>query len=239
MQSGAASISTYRIYLDGDNRQERFVVKNGTITPEQCELSFSYLDYKEGAQLKKLSNEQEQALSKPALKHLRYSPKRFIIKPKSFQYIALSYRRQINDTPAEHRTYLNIKCLAIAEQGEPGISLKPTIVHAVPLIIRTGKASDLSATLVFDQLKQQQNNISFRLTLQGERSVYGDIKVLNGNGDEVALLQRNVVIYPEMQYKDFNFTLPNLTSENMKIVFQETGDFSANKTFTLSLNGEL
>jgi hypothetical protein len=239
IQSEAASIGTYRIYLDSEHRQQKFMVKNTSTIPEKCQISFDYTAYADGGEIKSQSSEEKIALSKPAIKRLRYSPRQFTIKPKSTQYVAFNYHRQINDKPAEYRTYANIKCLKVDNQIKEGINLTPNIMHSVPLVIRTGKTKDLNASLVFSQIKLQENNISFRLKHQGNRSVYGNLNLVNAEGDMLKLLQKNIVIYPEMSYKDFAFTLTNFTSKNMKIVFQETGNYSANKQFDLPLKGEL
>jgi hypothetical protein len=239
IQSGAASLGTYRIYLDNEHRQQKFIVKNSSAIPEKCDISFSYMAYDDNGAVKELSSAEQTALSAPAIKRLRYSPRQFTIKPKSFQYIAFNYRRQINDKPAEYRTYANIQCMQVDDQVKKGITLKPAIMHSVPLVIRTGKSTNLDADLVFSQIKKQNNNIAFRLAHQGNRSVYGDLNLVNAKGDKLKLLQRNVVIYPEMKYKDFAFSLAGFNSKNMKIAFQETGAYSNNKQFTLPVTGEL
>lgn len=240
IQSSAASIGTYRIYLDGEHRQQKFMVKNSSSHHEKCQISFDYMAYtKGGAQIKKLSSEDKATLSEPATKRLRYSPRQFTIKPKSAQYIAFSYHRQINDKPAEYRTYANIKCLEVDAQVKKGMNFTPNIMHSVPLVIRTGKSSDLDANLVFSQIKQQGKAIAFRLEHQGNRSVYGDLNLINAKGDKLKLLQRNVVIYPEMSYKDFSFSLAGFTDKNMRVAFQETGTYRNNKQFSLLIEGEL
>jgi hypothetical protein len=238
MQSWAASISTYRIYLDSEHREQKFMVKNRDAAQEKCDISFDYVAYSEGAENKKLSEDEKAALSAPAIKRLRYSPRQFSIKPKSTQYVAFTYKRQINDEPAEYRTYVNIKCIAQSKPGVEGINLSPTIVHSVPLIIRTGRSTDLTADLVYSQIKQQQNGITFRLENQGDRSVYGDINLFDANGDVLEILQKNVVIYPEMKYKDFSFSFTSPIRKNMKVEFQETGTESDKKRYSLPLEGE-
>jgi len=239
IQSGAASLGTYRIYLDSENKQQKFIVKNNSQTPEKCEISFSYMSYTDSGIVVKQSKSEQAILSESAIKRLRFSPRQFTIKPKSFQYVAFNYRRQINDTPAEHRTYANIQCLKVDTEIKEGISLKPTIMHSVPLVIRTGKTTDLDAKLVFSQIDQQTNSITFRLTHQGNRSVFGDLNLIDAKGDKLKVLQQNVVIYPEMKYKDFSLSLGNFTNKNMRIAFQEKGKYSNNKQFSLPLKGEL
>ncbi|AGH45409.1 hypothetical protein [Paraglaciecola psychrophila] len=240
MQSEAASVGTYRIYLDSEHRQQKFMVKNNSADHEKCNISFDYMAYEEGGgEVIKLSSEEKVALSTPATKRLRYSPRQFTIKPKSAQYVAFNYKRQINDNPAEYRTYANIKCLKVDPLVKEGLNLTPSIMHSVPLVIRTGKSTDLEANLVFSQIKQLANRVAFRLEHQGNRSVYGDLHLINANGDKLKLLQKNIVIYPEMKYKNFNFSLAGFNSKNMKVVFQETGNYSAIKQFSLPLKGKL
>lgn len=239
LPSEAISISTYRIYLDSEHRQQKFMVRNRNSIEEKCDISFDYMGYTDGGEAKQLSQEERAALSKPAEDRLRYSPRKFSVKPKSIQYVAFSYHRQINDEPAEYRTYANIKCLPIATKTQEGITLSPNIVHSVPLVIRTGKPTDLDVELVFSQVKQQANNISFRLEHQGNRSVYGDLNLIDATGNILKLLQKNIVLYPEMKFKDFAFSFGNFTDKNMKIEFQETGIESNKKTFSLSIEGEL
>lgn len=242
LQVNAASLGTYRIYLDNEHRQEKFIVKNSSVTPEKCDVSFSYMAYDDKGGVKKLTTDEQAALSQPAISHLRFSPKKFTIEPKSFQYIAFNYRRQINDEPAEYRTYANIQCLQLDERAKKGVNLKPTIMHSVPLVIRTGKPQDLNAKLMFSHVDQQQDTIYFRLEHTGNRSVYGDIKLLTHEGEELKLLQRNVVIYPEMKYKDFSFSLASASEtsiKKLKIVFQETGVYSAKKQFELPIEEAL
>ena len=48
MQSEAASIGTYRIYLDSEHRQQKFMVKNNNPFQEKCDISFDYVSYAEG-----------------------------------------------------------------------------------------------------------------------------------------------------------------------------------------------
>lgn len=239
LQSGAASLGTYRIYLDSEHRQQKFIVKNGSEIPEKCDISFSYMAYNDNAEVEKTTILEQTSLSEPATSRLRYSPKRFTIKPRSFQYIAFNYRRQINDKPAEHRTYVNIQCIKVDEKLKKGVTLKPTIMHSVPLVIRTGKATDLDANLVFSQIKHIGKNIAFRLTHQGSRSVYGDLNLVDAKDDKLTVLQRNVVIYPEMKYKNFAFSLADFAGKNMRIEFQETGVYNNKKRFILPVKGDL
>jgi hypothetical protein len=68
--------------------------------------------------------------------------------------------------------------------------------------------------------------------------VYGDLHLVNAAGDELKLLQKNVVIYNEMKYKDFSVSFGGFTDKNMRIQFKETGVQNDKKRFSLPLSGE-
>jgi hypothetical protein len=234
----AASLGTYRIYLDNNKRQDKFVVKNQTIFPEQCEVSINYRQYRENGQVVKLANTEKAERSKAILDRVRYSPRKFIIQPKSQQYVNFKYRRQINDKVAEHRTYVNFTCAKIKDkQQHIGINLTPSIVLSVPLVIRTAPLSKMALSLSFLKIKQQGKSISFRLQHAGNRSFIGDIHLMTENGTKLLTLQRNFALYSDMVYKDFTFDLGEHHDKKVKIVFQENSQYGGSELFELPLQG--
>ncbi len=238
VKADAASLGTYRIYLDNKNPQDKFIVKNRSTFPEQCEVSFSYRLYKENGQVVKLTEAEQAERSKTTLNRIRYSPRKFIIQPKSFQYVTFNYRRQINDKTAEHRSYANFTCSTIEdEQQKVGISFTPNIIHSVPLVIRTATLNKFDVNLSFVNIKQQGSSVSFKALHAGNRSFYGDIYLVTANGTELKTFQRNVVIYPDMIYKEFAFDLGEFHDTNTKIVFQENNQYGGTKSFELPMKG--
>jgi hypothetical protein len=239
LKVNAASFGTYRIYIDSEKPHDKFVVKNNSVFPEQCEISFSYVQYTANGQAVKLDDLEQATGSKPALDRLRYSPNKFTIQPKSFQYISFKYRRQINDTIAEYRTYVNFTCTAIKPQQlqQAGLNLSPSIIHAIPLVIRTAPLSRMALRLSFVNIQQQDRTTSFRLQHAGDRSFVGNIYLMSENDTKLMTLQRNFAFYPEMTYKDFTFDLGEYSDEKVKIVFQEGSQYGGNELFELSLQG--
>lgn len=219
--SHTASISAYRVYLDPENRTNKFMVTNNSNHIEKCEIKFSYVKYDEYANALALTDIEKTALSQPALSRIRYSPKNFSIDPREVQYITFAMKRRINEEPNEYRTYFNLRCVndSHSEQSPNNrFTIKPVLVHSVPLIVRTGK---LNAKLSFDNVTRANSSVSFQLTRTGERSVFGDIKLYTASGEEISTLSRSVVLYPEMKYKEFNFSLSGYEDKKLKLVFEE------------------
>jgi hypothetical protein len=234
----AASFGTYRIYLDPQTSQDKFVVKNRSVFPEQCDISFTYIQYEANGELVKLTAIEQAQRSEYVLSRLRFSPRQFTIEPKSFQHVTFKLRRQINDEPAEYRTYVNFACTEIKErQVQEGINLTPAMVMAVPLVLRTAPASKMSVNLSFVNVKQQGQSVSFRLEHTGNQSFFGDIDVMAEDGQKLLTLQRNFVMYPEMIYKDLRFSLGEHSAKKVKLVFQDKSQGGDSNVFELSLQG--
>jgi P pilus assembly chaperone PapD len=235
----AASFGTYRIYLDSDNSQDKFIVKNNTVFPEQCKVSFSYVLYKENGEVIKLTESEQNKLSKAAVDRFRFSPRQFTIQPKSFQYVTFKYRRQINDSTAEHRTYVNYRCIPVKDKPQQtGVNLSPLIAHSIPLVLRTAPLNKMTLQLSFSNIQKLDKSVSFRLQHSGNRSFVGDILLMTEDGQELQTLQRNFAFYPEMKYKDLTFSLGAHHNIKVKIIFQESSLYGGNATFELNLQGD-
>jgi hypothetical protein len=238
MKVNAASFGTYRIHLDNKIPHEKFVVKNNSIFPEKCKISFTYRQYKENGELVKLTTDEQAKRSRAALDRVRYSPRQFTIQPKSSQFVSFKYRRQINDKPAEYRTYVNFACIAIKDQEEQaGINFKPAIVHAIPLVIRTASLRRMPLNLSFLNAKQQGKSVSFRVLHAGVRSFVGDIHLLTENGSKLLTLRQNFALYPDMIYKDLSLNLAEHYDKKLKVVFQENNQYGSSDLFELPLPG--
>jgi|GEM_PF-2910104 len=234
----AASFGTYRIYLDTKITKDKFIVKNRSVFPEQCELSISYRKYKENGQLIKLTKAEQEELTKSTIARMRFSPRKFTIAPKSNQYVNFRFRRQINDIVAEHRSYVYFVCTKLKKvQTQVGLTLTPSIHHQIPLVIRTAPLSKMSLNLTFSKIKRVNSAITFRVQHSGNRSFMGDIYVMALDGTKLLTLQRNVAIYPDMVYKDFTFDLEEFHDKEIKLVLEENDQYGGNRHFELTVQG--
>lgn len=233
----AVSLTTYRIFLDSQNPQAKFKVKGSGNFPEKCEIYFTYRAYEEGGNIKKITAEQEQDYLKPALERFRYSPKKFTIQPKAVQYVTFRYRRLPNDKPEEYRTYANIACSEQDPiQPKGTINLKPALVHAVPMVIRAGNSKQLDLELKFANVVKHSDSVSFDTVVSGNRSIFGDIWLVDAEETKLKVLQRNAVVYQDMGRRHFSYRLGSDIKPGYKVIFEETGVKGNNaKKYSLEL----
>lgn len=235
--SEAASLTTYRIFLDSQNPQTKFKVKSSSGFPEKCDIHFTYRAYEDGGTVKKLTPEQEKEFLTPALARFRYSPKSFTLQPKTTQYVTFRYRRLPNDQAEEYRTYANIACFEqdpIVPKGV--INLKPALVHAVPMVIRTGNPRQLDLDLTFDNVSKTKDGVSFDTVVSGNRSIFGDLWLVDKDDNRVEVLQRNAVVYQDMGKRHFSFRFAQNIEQGQKVIFEETGvKGDAAKKYSLEL----
>ncbi|NVK23969.1 MAG: hypothetical protein HWE10_03490 [Gammaproteobacteria bacterium] len=233
-KSISASLSTYRIFLGPEQSNIKFPLKNNSIYTEKCNISFSHQKYGPGATPVQLS-EQEQKFHVDKVKPwFRFSPRQFEIAPNIWQSVAFNLRRRPNTEPVELRVYASITCI---EQKQT-TGLTPVISHNVPMVIRSHKNGSYQASVSFENIRKQADKISFRLQHNGNRSFVGDIILQDKTGKTVKMLERNVALYPEMEYKDFTFGISNADENGSQIVFKENKSYGGSEIYKFDLKGE-
>lgn len=129
---------------------------------------------------------------------LRYSPRQVTLQPGQSQTVRVSVRRPAGLDDGEYRSHLQFDRqpdaeggtdLEVASQTEPGqiaIRLTALIGASIPVIVRHG---DTQASVTLEQLAIEQPPtpegataaaaplLSFRMNRQGNRSVYGNLRV--------------------------------------------------------------
>ena len=235
--SQSASLGTYRVYLDDQNRQQKFPLINKSNIPENCTISFKNRRYDESGQVIELTPEQEESYSAEALSRIRYSPRSFTIAPNTTQNVMFSYRRKVNDTPGEVRTYAAFRCEK-EQVVEVGNALTPVLELVVPVVIRTGKLKDLSAGLALSEVEKKDKYSVVKLVHTGNRSLYGNINLVSSKGEQLLNLKKNTVIYPDMKHIFLNIPNQYLAAEAIEIEFKEKGRFRDNQTIRIKL-GEI
>ena len=124
---------------------------------------------------------------------IRFSPRRLVMQPGQGQTVRLLVQRPPGEAlpPGEYRSHLVFRSVPMpppASQAEPEeeadgirISARAIIETSIPVIYRVGK---LPATVRFDESDVRLDSdpgavptLSLRLEREGQRSVYGDLKV--------------------------------------------------------------
>lgn len=220
LSSHAVSLTTYRIYLDDNNRTESFIMFTRGSLPEQCTLDFKHFNFNDTGEM--TLNRDKKSPENSAEPWVRYSPRNFVIQPGKPQTVRFAMRRKPNSEPAEYRSYIAVLCEDIIEKkstvnGEipkdrAQVSVKPLLVQNVPLIVRTGK---LNVSASFENLVVEGNKLKGVIKRSGDRSIYGRLSLINKNTDEEIVFKDTISIYTETSTYAFEF---EITGKNMPAI---------------------
>lgn len=212
-----ATLSTYRIYLDEQNRVASFVVFNKTSVPEECSLGLRHNDFDEKGNMFRV--EDGVVPENSAKPWIRYSPQKFEIPAGIAQTVRFTMRRKANAQEGEYRSYLLIDCNALegSDGKPPSVSLAPKLVHNVPIIVRNGA---LNVTLGFENIEIEDEQVSFDLVRKGARSTYGELQLFDKAAEEVASFRRNISIYPEFEraHYELNFNGADVSKLELRFI---------------------
>jgi P pilus assembly chaperone PapD len=216
--SQAVHISTYRIYLDKDNRDSSFMIFNQDAKSQECNLKLRHYNFDDNGVM---TNYEGDDLPPHSAKNwLRFSPKKFTLTPANTQTVRFSMRRKARAEAAEYRSYLVVDCGAIALPEDEGqlISIQPKLIHNVPIIVRT-KA--LEAKVTFEDIVINNGILNFNLTRSGNRSIYGKIELLNKLTNTIIGNSRGISVYTESSKYPLDYKVGELELKNMKLRFIE------------------
>ena len=243
LTSNAVNLTTYRIYLDDNNRSESFIVFTRDIVPEDCSLNLKHFNFDEKGKMTLHADAELPANS--AEDWVRFSPKNFVIQPGKPQTIRFSMRRKPNTDAQEYRSYVSVACEDIvtepaqkdpnAPKDRPTVSVKPKLVQNVPLIIRTGPL-DVKAS--FSDVTVNGNTVSGKIVRSGARSLYGRVSLVDKNSGEEIAFNDAISIYPETLEHSFSISAindKNIAIDQIAIKFVEDEIYGGSLEFQQNL----
>jgi P pilus assembly chaperone PapD len=220
------SLSTYRIYLDNQNRDYNFVISNRDNVTQKCHLSITHHNIDEyGVPHMVMSN---MLPKNSAVEFFRYSPRNFIIDKFGEQTVRFRLRKKKNTIAQEYRSYLAVNCkkehpidnINDANNNTAGISLTPQLIHQVPIIIRPLRLKTQVEITDITTIEESKT-ISFSVTRLGERSIFADIELINKQNNKRIDLIKNIAIYPENNKKSFSLNKKGIDNKNLLIRLTE------------------
>lgn len=237
----AVSLSTYRIYLDRQQRDFDFTVSNRDEEEQQCKLSLTHPNIDKDGNVTMVYNDIIPENS--AVDLLRYSPRNFIIPPFKAQTVRFRMRSKKGIEAKEYRSYLAINCSKImtklsseenanSNNALSAISYNPKLVHQVPIIVRplTLKTQIDIAEINFNAAQEM---VTFSVLRQGAGSFFGKLELIDKSTNKSISYIKNIKIYPEMDKKDFNFSTTGVSGSNLLIRLTENtlagGDLVLNR----------
>ncbi|MFT7217903.1 MAG: P pilus assembly chaperone PapD [Paraglaciecola sp.] len=222
---GAASISfsKYRFVFDDKLRQDSLVLSNSGSSAAICNLSAENFLMSADGPLK-LATENDEILNS-AEKIIRYSPRRVTLNAASKQTVRIASRRRPNIKDGEYLSYLKISCI---EQTAPNqaqraqIAVNANFVYYIPLQVRMGK---LMASTRIENAKisssEGRYSVSFDHIREGNRSVVGNIAVVEKKSGNSLGLLNNTVIYMPFTKKQHKISLNSPPEGPVEIIFTE------------------
>jgi P pilus assembly chaperone PapD len=235
LSSQAVHLSTYRIYLDDDERTKSFIVFNRNTGSQDCRLKLRHYDFDEqGNMFDYKTNELPENSAK---NWVRFSPKKFTLTPANSQTIRFSMRRKAKAQSAEYRSYLVVDCGAAESPTEKKqmISIKPKLIHNVPIIVRMG---ELNANVKLTDFTFTKDTFNFFIERSGDRSIYGDIELVDKESGERISYQLNFSMYPETSKQSFKLSMHGHNPADLKVRFIENSKFGGEITLEKDLISE-
>jgi hypothetical protein len=222
--------SKYRFIFDDTHRKDSLMLSNMGLNNTSCSMSTVNFVMSEKGPTKLAKSDKE--VSNPANNLIRFSPRRVSIAPNQNQIVRITSRRKPNLNDGEFLSYLKIDCKELNEQDEeltPQITVKPKFIYYIPLQVRSGK---LVATTLFNNIKTTIENkitvLSFDHVKTGNRSIIGEIKVIEkSSGNELAKFA-NTVIYTPFTKKSYRIKLAKPLSSPIEIIFTEDASARGN-----------
>jgi P pilus assembly chaperone PapD len=143
-----------------------------------------------------------------AMEMITYAPRRVTLAPNQPQMIRVGVRPPADLPEGEYRVHMLFRAIpaptpATSDETVPpeGFTIRLTPVYGVtiPVFVRNGQLSAQTAIEGARLLTQDgKQAVAIDLTRTGDRSVFGDIRVLKPGSKEPVVLVRGVAIYPEV-----------------------------------------
>lgn len=202
---GDLLVAPTRIVLDGRKGAE-VILNNIGDEPATYRVSVEFRRMTEDGQLEDVA--EPSAADKAAQDMIVYAPRRVTLAPHEPQSIRIAARPPQGLPDGEYRVHLLFRAIPPATPVAPASSepvkgvhfqLTPVYGVTIPVIVRLG---NLSATAGISDvhLAEKDGNrvVSLELSRSGQRSTFGELRVLKAGVKEPLAIQRAVAVYTEI-----------------------------------------
>ncbi len=222
--AGDLLVAPTRIVLDGQRGTEIILNNIGSETATY-RISLELRRMTAEGRLTEVSPEDANELEQAAKEMIRYAPRRVTLPPNQPQAIRLGVRAPKDLADGEYRVHLLFRAIpkarsvtASPEQADGfSIALTPIYGVTIPVIIRQG---NLSATAAIANARIEQGDegqaFAFDLSRTGNRSTYGEIRVMKQGVNEPLLLVRGIAVYPELASRKVSLQVPPEVAAQLK-----------------------
>lgn len=237
------SFTNTRIFIDNNTSKQDFLLFNRGNESETCNISL--VDYnvnEDGSLIPLEANEKAPNSAKP---YVRFSPRRIVLGSQQTQKVKILARGYNRASDNELLSYLSIACKAnvapTSIANEPNNSqykaatMIPTLISRVPIIIRKEQVpvdidfSDIKLTVQGDE-----QYLDFSLLREGDRSVYGSIKLIDESGKQLAI-RNGVSSYVQSRAIKKQLKFEKSDSPTFTLTFEENQQFGGTETKTITI----
>ncbi|MFC4293931.1 molecular chaperone [Novosphingobium tardum] len=205
--AGDLLVAPTRVILNG-NQGTEVVLDNIGAEPATYRISLELRRMLPTGELEDVPDEQASAVEAKALEMIRYAPRRITLAPDQPQSIRISARPGADLPDGEYRVHMSFRAIPEAkpvtrEQAPPTqgfiVNLVPIYGVTIPIIVRKGLV-EATAAVSNPQVDRRGETtfLRFDMTRSGNKSLYGEVRVLARGGGEPLFLARGVAIYPEL-----------------------------------------
>jgi P pilus assembly chaperone PapD len=203
---GDLLVAPTRIVLDGRKGAE-IILNNIGDAPATYRISVEFRRMKEDGTLEDVK--EPNALEKAAQDMIVYAPRRVTLPPRQPQAIRIAARPPQGLPDGEYRIHMLFRAIppanpvaaAAGAQAEKGLRFALTPIYGVtiPVIVRLGNLQAKAGVAnVHVARKDGKAAVALDLTRSGERSTFGEVRVLKAGRKDPIALQKAVAVYKEV-----------------------------------------
>lgn len=213
---GDLLVAPTRVIVNGGGSTE-VVLNNIGATPATYRIALELRRMTPEGELETIEAEQATPEEKAMLEAVRYAPRRIVLPPNQPQSVRISIRPGETMTDGEYRVHMSFRAIPDARPVEAapapeasGLSIRLTPVYgiSIPVILRKG-ALEAGARITRAALLRQGGDSFLKVDLErtGNRSVYGEIRVMAPGAKQPAYMVRGVAIYRELTQRSLQLEL--------------------------------
>jgi hypothetical protein len=229
------ALSEYRLYFDSRTKNNALMIRNTSDTNLNYKVSLIHKDMTEEGNLLEVSDSEVSGRSAKPL--LRFSPRRGTIKSEEVQAIRMTVRKKADLVKGEYRAVLKITA---AKASDPNlmVGVVSKVSYSIPVVVRHGRL-EVESSITNPQLITQngQPTVMFWQTREGDRSLYGDFKVLNSDNTIVGE-KNNLAVYTPLTRRKIYIPLTQQVTGPLTIEYQENKRYGGKLSLTETMNTE-
>jgi hypothetical protein len=233
---GDLLIAPTRVEIDGRGSTQ-VILSNIGSEEATYRISLELRRMNADGMLDEVPEEQESVAEKAALEMIRFSPRRVVLPPGQPQTVRISARPDPALPDGEYRAHMSFQGLPkvqpVADPAEAGaeeglqIRLIPIYGITIPIIVRKGRLEAVTA-ISNPRIVEQAGAAALELDMarSGDRSTFGEIRVIKPGLADPVVLARGIAIYTEVGAR--KLTLPvtpeqaaEMRSGNLRFEYRE------------------